>query len=90
MVLGLGVGYVSDVIEGRLLRRQPHVPLEAARMSLTHMIFDDSRAREELGYTSRPASEAIADSARWFVDHGYVRPERVEQITWRSSPEVRD
>ena len=80
--LGLGAGLVSEAVEGRLLRRPPRVPLEAARMSLTHMIFDDSRAREELGYTSRPATEAIADSSRWFVEHGYVRPERVRQITW--------
>jgi len=83
-LVGLGVGLVSDVVEARLLRREPHVPLEAARMSREHMIFDDSRAREELGYTSRPATDAIADSARWFVDHGYVRPERVRMMTWES------
>jgi dihydroflavonol-4-reductase len=87
-VLGLGVGYLSDAVEGRLLRRQPHVPLEAARMSLEHMIFDDSRAREELGYSSRPPVDAIADSARWFVDNGYVRPERVSQITWPTTPDT--
>jgi nucleoside-diphosphate-sugar epimerase len=46
------------------------------------MIFDDSRARRELGYSSRPPAEAIADSARWFVENGYVRPERVRRITW--------
>ncbi|MGH8995296.1 MAG: NAD-dependent epimerase/dehydratase family protein [Acidimicrobiales bacterium] len=81
-VVGLGVGHLSDLIEGRLLRREPHVPLEAARMSRQHMVFDDARARTELGYRSRPATEAIADSARWFVDHGYVRPERAKRITW--------
>jgi dihydroflavonol-4-reductase len=86
-LVGLGAGYASDVIEGRLLRREPHVPLEAARMSLTHMIFDDSRVREELGYTSRPATEAIADSARWFVENGYVRPDREAKITWPTSPD---
>jgi dihydroflavonol-4-reductase len=85
-LLGLGVGYLSDAVEGRLLRRQPHVPLEAARMSLEHMIFDDSRARDELGYSSRPAADAITDSARWFVDNGYVRPERVARITWPDRP----
>jgi dihydroflavonol-4-reductase len=80
--LGLGAGYLSDVVEGRLLGREPHVPLEAARMSLEHMVFDDSRAREELGYMSRRPELAIADSAHWFVEHGYVRPQRVAQITW--------
>ncbi len=79
---GLGAGLVSDLVEGRLLRRTPRVPLEAARMSREHMIFDDSRARDELGYTSRPAAEAVYDSARWFVEHRYVRPERSAKITW--------
>ena len=70
--LALTAGIASDLVEGRLLRREPRVPLEAARMSATRMIFTDERARAELGYTSRPASEAIEESARWFVDHGYV------------------
>jgi hypothetical protein len=56
-------------------------------MSLEHMIFDDSRARDELGYSSRPPADAITDSARWFVDNGYVRPERVAKITWPDRPD---
>ena len=68
--------WVSDVVEGRLLRREPSIPLEGAKMSTTHMSFDDSRARHELGYTSRPAAEALARAAHWFVDAGYVRPDR--------------
>jgi len=80
--LGLVAGLVSHIVEARLLRREPHVPLEAAQMSMTKMIFDDSRARRELRYTSRPTSEAIEASARWFVEHGYVRPGRVARITW--------
>jgi dihydroflavonol-4-reductase len=80
--LGLWAGFVSQMVEARLLGREPHVPLEAAQMSMTKMIFDDSRARTELGYTSRPTSEAIESSARWFVENGYVRPERAAQITW--------
>jgi dihydroflavonol-4-reductase len=85
-LVGLGAGYLSDIIEGRLLGREPHVPLEAARMSREHMIFDDSRARRELGYSSRPPIEAIADSARWFAENGYVRPERLAQMTWPPLP----
>jgi dihydroflavonol-4-reductase len=80
--LGLWAGFVSQLVEARLLGREPHVPLEAAQMSMTKMIFDDSRARAELGYTSRPTSEAVDSSARWFVENGYVRPERVAAISW--------
>jgi dihydroflavonol-4-reductase len=80
--LALAAGHVSGLVEGRLLRREPSVPLEGARMSTTHMSFDDSRARVELGYGSRPPAEALERAARWFVESGAVRPERVARCTW--------
>ncbi len=78
--VALGVGGLSQLIEGRLLRREPSVALEAARMSTTNMMFSDARARNELGHMPRPTAEAISDSARWFVDHGYVNPKRLGRI----------
>src|SRR5215469_3683798 len=43
--LALAAGVASELIQGRLLRREPRTPLEAARMSGTKMIFNDERAR---------------------------------------------
>jgi nucleoside-diphosphate-sugar epimerase len=51
-------------------------------MSTTRMAFDDSRARTELGYAPRPAAEALAASAHWFVDQGKVTPGRAAKIRW--------
>jgi hypothetical protein len=79
----LGAAYASTLIEGSLLRREPHVPLEAARMSTTRMIFNDDRARAEIGHKSRPARLAIEDSARWFADNGYVSARRLAAIRWQ-------
>jgi dihydroflavonol-4-reductase len=78
--LALAAGGLSQLVEGRILRREPRVPLEAARMSTTNMMFSDQRAREELGYAPRPAVAAIEDSARWFADNGYVTPKRLPRI----------
>jgi len=78
-------GHVSSFIEGDLLGREPRVSLEAAQMASTTMTFDDSRARVEIGYSSRPASQALFDSAHWFVEHGYVSVERARMISWRPS-----
>jgi dihydroflavonol-4-reductase len=79
--VALGVGALSQLVEGRILRREPSVALEAARMSTTNMMFSDQRARSELGYAPRPAALAIADSARWFVENGYVEPKRLAKIS---------
>jgi dihydroflavonol-4-reductase len=81
--LVLTAGVASTLIQAQLLRREPRVPLEAARMSTTRMIFNDARARAEIGYTSRPPREAIRDSARWFVENGYVSARRRAAIKWR-------
>ncbi len=81
-VMALMAAGVSELVEGRLLGREPTIPLEAAKMSTTHMSFSDRRARTELGYTSRPASEALARAARWFVDEGYVKPQRAARFVW--------
>lgn len=80
--VSLAAAWTSEKVEGSLMRRHPSVPLEAARMSTTRMAFDDTRAREELGYTSRPAIEAIEESARWFADNGYVTARRQSRIKW--------
>lgn len=75
-------GRASQFIEGNLLRKEPRVPLEAAQMATTVMTFDDSRARSELGYRSRPADLALYDSAKWFVEHGYVNADRAAKLLW--------
>jgi dihydroflavonol-4-reductase len=80
--LALAVAAVSETIEGRFLHRHPSIPLEAARMSTSQMAFDVTRAKEELGYAPRPATEALEASARWFVDSGKVSERRVRLISW--------
>jgi len=81
--VALAAGVASSVVEGRILRREPRVAFEAARMSTTRMIYNDARARAEIGHTSRPARAAIVDSARWFAEAGYVTANRRGQIRWR-------
>jgi dihydroflavonol-4-reductase len=81
--LSLAVAAVSETVEGRILHRHPSIPLEAARMSTSQMAFDITRAREELGYAPRPATEALEASARWFVDTGMVSDRRSRRISWR-------
>jgi dihydroflavonol-4-reductase len=80
--VAIGAAVLSELVEGRLAKRTPTVPLEAARMATTQMIFSDERARRELGYRSRPARQALARSARWFVQHGYVNSKRLSRICW--------
>jgi dihydroflavonol-4-reductase len=78
--VALAAARVSDAVEAGLLGREPHVPLEGARMSATQMRYDDARARRELDYATRPARVALRDAARFFVAHGYVSGRRAERL----------
>jgi len=49
---------------------EPQVTVDGLKMSRKWMFFDSSRAQRELGYTARPAAEAIADAVAWFQRGG--------------------
>lgn len=57
----------------RVTRREPFATVDAVRMSRKKMFFSSARAAAELGYTARPAREAIADAVAWFKSNGYLR-----------------
>ncbi len=56
----------------RITKREPFVTLDGLRMSRYRMFFDDSKARRELGYTSRPYREGLVDAIAWFAQAGYL------------------
>jgi dihydroflavonol-4-reductase len=57
----------------RMTGREPFATVDGLRLSRYRMFFDDSRARRELGYTSRPYREALRDAVNWFRQAGYLR-----------------
>ena len=57
----------------RLRGVEPFITLDGLRMSRHRMFFDDSRARRELGYVSRPYREGLADAIEWFRAHGRLK-----------------
>jgi len=52
---------------------EPFITVDGLRMARHHMFFDDSKARRELGYVSRPYREGLSDAIAWFRARGYVK-----------------
>jgi dihydroflavonol-4-reductase len=52
---------------------EPFITVDGLRMARHHMFFDDSKARRELGYVSRPYREGLSDAIAWFRAHGYLK-----------------
>ena len=51
---------------------EPRVTREMLAMSRKKMFFSSDKARAALGYSPRPASEAVADAIAWFRANGMV------------------
>ena len=66
-------GGLAGDLWGALRGREPELNSGIARLSCLPHHFSDRRAREELGYRSRPAEAAARDAWCWFLEHGYAR-----------------
>jgi dihydroflavonol-4-reductase len=64
---------VGAELAARVTGREPFITLDGVRMSRKKMYFSSEKASRELGYTPRPAREAIADAVGWFRDNGYLQ-----------------
>jgi len=71
MPVAYAAAAISEIVEGRLARRQPTVTMDAVRMAQIPMYYDSTRARRELGLPQTPVHCALRKSAEWFISHGY-------------------
>lgn len=64
--LAYSAARVADLTSRRLRGREPELlVLDEVRAGRLPHLFDDAKAREELGYVSRPAADALAAATRW-------------------------
>jgi dihydroflavonol-4-reductase len=67
----LPLAYGAEAV-ARMTGRDPMVTVDGIRMAKKMMFFTCERAKRELGYSPRPAIEAIRDAVDWFREHGYL------------------
>ncbi len=66
------VAFVSEAW-ARIFGGEPLATVDGVRMSRKRMFYSSRKAKEALGYTHRPAPEAICDAVDWFVRNNYLR-----------------
>jgi dihydroflavonol-4-reductase len=84
--LALGAGYVDDVVEGKILRRRPGIPLAAVKAARHFRHFDCTRAVTELGLPQTPIETAFAKAVRWFRENGYIHRQNQASEERNESP----
>ena len=71
--LAMGAGYIDEFVEGKLLNKQPSIPLEGLKVSRKPMYVSCEKAVRELGLPQSPVEAALEKAVRWFQEHGYTK-----------------
>ncbi|WP_227321896.1 hopanoid-associated sugar epimerase [Acidisoma silvae] len=57
----------------RVTGKEPRLTRDHLKMAKKMMYFSSAKAEQTLGYTYRPAIEAVRDAILWFEQHGYLK-----------------
>jgi len=74
MRIPYAVAYAAGVAStgwASLTGQEPRAPLDGVRMARKKMWVRHDKAARELGYSARPAAEALRRAAEWFQANGY-------------------
>ncbi len=66
------LAYVTEFIARVRGGGEPMLTVDSLRMSRKRMFFSSSKAQSQLGYSARPAAEALEDAISWFRDENYI------------------
>lgn len=72
--LALTAAYVSELIADTITGRIPAATVTGVKLTRRKMHFDSSHSLAELGICPRPASQAIADTVKWFQTVEWLSP----------------
>ena len=70
--MALAAGYLDEAVEGRILSREPRIPVEGIKIARSPMSVDCEKAIRELGLTQNSVEVALEKAVTWFTDYGYV------------------
>ncbi|HEU4341744.1 MAG TPA: hopanoid-associated sugar epimerase [Candidatus Binatia bacterium] len=75
------MAYISEGVTRFRGSGEPMITVDGVRMARKLMYFSIEKARRELGYSARPAIEALRDEIEWFYKNGYIQAKIKKQLT---------
>lgn len=66
------LAWAENFVSGRLLKREPYIPLEGVKMAKKRMWFTNDRAVKELGFRPTSVDLALQRAIDWYKAHGYA------------------
>jgi dihydroflavonol-4-reductase len=68
----LPIAWVAEGIARVTRAGEPLITVDGLRMARKRRYYSSAKAERALGYTSRPAEDALRDSISWYRQHGYL------------------
>lgn len=79
-------GAVLERWAERVSQREPLITPGTVAYTRQRLYYDNTKARDELGFTARPLDETLRRAVGWFVAHGYVTAKAAAALDARSAP----
>ena len=68
----LPVAYAAEAVARMTGGAEPFVAVDSVRMAKKKMYYSSEKAKSALGYSARPAREALRDAVAWFRARAYI------------------
>lgn len=65
--------YLEELLSYFILRKKPFMATEGVKFCRIPIRYDNSKAKEELGYAITPIKESIKKAIDWYRENGYVK-----------------
>ncbi|MBN1869082.1 MAG: NAD-dependent epimerase/dehydratase family protein [Candidatus Omnitrophica bacterium] len=65
--------HAEEFLSIQVLKKKPLMPTEGIKYCKNSVIFDNSKAVRELGYTATPVKETLRRAVSWYRTHGYIK-----------------
>lgn len=70
--IALAAGFVMENTIGLVNPNYVGMTVDSVKSGALYWYFDSSKARRELGYTTKPIEETLIKTVKWFQDNGYL------------------
>jgi len=81
--------YIDELLSYCLFKKKPIMPSEGVKFCRLSTIYSNSKALNELKYTSTPIKETLAKAVSWYRNNGYIEPRGVLRFKIHGSKKVK-
>lgn len=68
--------YIEEALSYFLFKKRPLMPTEGVKFCKMSIRYDNSKAVNELGYSSTPIKETLAKAVLWYRENGYIKRQK--------------